>query len=292
MTRRTKAEIQESKQQLYAILEAYHPQTVRQAFYQMVSAGAIPKTEAAYQGTVVRLCGLMREDGDLPWDWIADSTRWMRKPDSYSSIEEAVLRTKETYRRDLWTNQNAYVEIWVEKEALAGVLYEVTEEWDVALMVVRGFPSKDFVHSAAATIEAEGKPAYLYYFGDQDPSGLWIWRDVQSKIRRYAPHADVTFERVAVTPEQIRQYRLPTRPTKREGNTHAKNFRGQSVEVDSLPPDRLQALVRGVIEQHIDQRQLRITKIAEQSERETLAMLGTMAANSIYNADSAGDDCS
>ena len=292
MTRRTKAEIQESKQQLYAILEAYHPQTVRQAFYQMVSAGAIPKTEAAYQGTVVRLCGLMREDGDLPWDWIADSTRWMRKPDSYSSIEEALLRTKETYRRDLWTNQNAYVEIWVEKEALAGVLYEVTEEWDVALMVVRGFPSKDFVHSAAATIEAEGKPAYLYYFGDQDPSGLWIWRDVQSKIRRYAPHADVTFERVAVTPEQIRQYRLPTRPTKREGNTHAKNFRGQSVEVDSLPPDRLQALVRGVIEQHIDQRQLRITKIAEQSERETLAMLGTMAANSIYNADSAGDDCS
>jgi len=81
------------------------------------------------------------------------------------------------------------------------------------------------VHRAAATIAAENKSAYLYYFGDQDPSGLWIWRDLQRKIRRYAPHA-VSFERVAVTPEQIREYRLPTRPTKREGNTHAKNFRG------------------------------------------------------------------
>jgi len=119
----------ELKQQLYAILEAYHPQTVRQAFYQTVSTGAIPKTEAAYQGTVVRLCGQMREDGELPSDWLADSTRLMRKRDSYSSIEEALLHTMETYRRGLWTNQNAYVEIWVEKEALPGVLYEVTEKW-------------------------------------------------------------------------------------------------------------------------------------------------------------------
>jgi len=279
MTRRTKAEMQGLREQIYAILENYHPQTVRQLFYQLVSAGSIPKTEAAYQGIVVRLCGQMREDGELPWDWIADSTRWMRKPDSYSSIEEALRRTNETYRRNLWADQRAYVEVWVEKEALAGVLYEITEEWDVPLMVVKGFPSKDFVHGAAEAIELEDKPAYLYYFGDQDPSGLWIWRDVQSKIRRYAPDADVTFERVAVTLEQIKQYRLPTRPTKRKGNSHAKNFRGQSVEVDALPPATLQELVRGVIEQHIDTRQLRITKVVEQSEREGLTMLANTIAN-------------
>jgi hypothetical protein len=279
MTRRSKAEIQELKQQISTTLENYHPQTVRQLFYQLVGAGAIPKTEAAYQGVVVRLCGQMREAGELPWDWIADSTRWMRKPDSYSSVEEALRRTKETYRRDLWADQRVYVEVWVEKEALAGVLYEITQEWDVPLMVVKGFPSKDFVHGAAQAIELEDKPAYLYYFGDQDPSGLWIWRDVQRKIRRYAPEADVTFERVAVTLEQIKQYRLPTRPTKREGNSHAKNFRGQSVEVDALPPVTLQALVRGVIEQHVDTRQLRITKVVEQSERERLTMLASTMAN-------------
>ena len=276
MTRRTKAEMQELRAQIYLTLQKYHPQTIRQLFYQLVSAGSVPKTEAAYQGIVVRLAGQMREDGDLPWAWVADSTRWMRKPRSYSSVEEALIRTKETYRRDLWADQDAYCEIWCEKEALAGVLYEITAEWDVPLMVVKGFPSKDFVHGAAESIEAEGKPAYLYYFGDQDPSGLWIWKDVQSKIRRYAPDADVTFERIAVTPEQIKRYQLPTRPTKREGNSHAKDFRGQSVEVDALPPTTLQALVRAVIEQHIDQHQLRITKIAEQSEREYLATLANI----------------
>lgn len=172
MTRRTKAAMQELRGEIFATLESYHPQTVRQLFYQLVSRGAVPKTEQAYQGIVVRLCGQMREDGGLPWTWIADASRWMRKPTSYSSLEEALAHTKQTYRRDLWANQAAYVEVWVEKEALAGVLYEITEEYDVPLMVVRGFPSKDFVHGAAETIEATGKPAYLYYFGDQDPSGL------------------------------------------------------------------------------------------------------------------------
>ena len=213
--RRNKAEIQLLKDSFFAILEERHPQTVRQLFYQAVSAGLIDKTDAAYQGIVVRLCGQMREDGELPWSWIADSTRWMRKPRAYSSLEEAIARTAETYRRALWDDQNAYVEVWCEKEALAGVLYEITAPYDVPLMVVKGFPSKDFVHSAAQTIEGMNKPSYLYYFGDWDPSGLVIWNDIQSKIQRYAPSADVRFQRggnsgadkaiqPADTPDQIR----------------------------------------------------------------------------------------
>ena len=280
MTRRTKAAMKELKAAIYASLETYHPQTIRQLFYRLVSAGSIPKTEAAYQGIVVRLCGQMREDGELPWGWIADSTRWMRKPRSYGSLEEALIHTEQTYRRSLWANQNSYVEAWVEKEALAGVLYPITSQYDVPLMVVRGFPSKDFVHGAAEAIETTGKAAFLYYLGDWDPSGLLIWEDVKNKIRRYAPTASVTFKRLGVTAEQIRQYRLPTRPTKREGNSHAKNFRGESVEVDALLPEILQALVRAAIEQHIDQRQLRITKLAEKSEREYLTMLSTSLESS------------
>ncbi len=94
----------------------------------------------------------------------------MRKPHSYSSMQEALLRTQETYRRDLWANQNAYVEVWCEKEALSGVLFPITSEYDVPLMIVKGFPSKDFVHGAAETIEEIGKPAYLYYFGITIPA--------------------------------------------------------------------------------------------------------------------------
>jgi hypothetical protein len=271
--RRSRADIRRIRYAIYETLEERHPQTVRQLFYQLVSKGIVPKTEAEYQRTVCRLCGEMRENGELPWEWLTDSTRWMRKPRSYSSLVEAVARTAETYRRALWDDQDAYVEIWCEKEALAGVLYEVTSEYDVPLMVVKGFPSKDFVHSAAESIEGRGVPAFLYYCGDWDPSGLKIWDGIQASIRRYVPDADVTFERLAVTDWHIKAFDLPTRPTKREGNTHAKNFHGESVEVDALPVNVLQDIVRAAIEQHIDQRQLAITKEAEASERDILHVL-------------------
>ena len=254
--RRSREEIRRIKKAIYETLQRRNPQTVRQLFYQLVSNGVVPKTEAAYQRIVCRLCGDMREHGELPWDWLTDSTRWMRKPDSYSSLAEAVALTARTYRRALWNDQNAYVEIWCEKEALAGVLYEITSEYDVPLMVVKGFPSKDFVHGAAEAIERREAPAFLYYCGDWDPSGLKIWDGIKASITRYAPDADVTFERIAVTPEQISTFNLLTRPTKREGNTHAKDFHGESVEVDALPVDVLQNLVRNAIDQHIDQRQL------------------------------------
>jgi hypothetical protein len=273
--RRSRADIRRIKDAIYETLEERHPQTVRQLFYQLVSRGDVPKTEAAYQGIVCRLCGDMREKGDLPWDWLTDSTRWMRKPRSYSSLAEAVASTASTYRRALWDDQDAYVEIWCEKEALAGVLYEVSSEYDVPLMVVKGFPSKDFVHSAAEAIEGREVPAFLYYCGDWDPSGLKIWDGIQASISRYAPDADVTFERIAVTLQQISDFDLPTRPTKREGNTHAKDFHGESVEVDALPVDELQQLVRNAIEQHIDRRQLAQTKSVEASERAILGVWGS-----------------
>jgi hypothetical protein len=275
--RRSKKEMDALRGGIYELLEAHHPQTDRQLFYQMVSAGMIPKTEVAYKGTVVRLCGEMRESGELPWEWLTDATRWMRKPRSYTSLEEALRRTKETYRRDLWTNQDAYVEIWCEKEALAGVLYSVTKEYDVPLMVVRGFSSKAFLHGAAESIDAELKPAYIYYFGDLDPSGLAIWDHVQASIQRYAPSADITFQRRAITEEQVQTYNLPTRPTKREGNSHAKNFEGDSIEVDALPVDVLQELVRDCIEQHVDEEQAEVTRTAEKSEREILTMFSERA---------------
>jgi hypothetical protein len=93
--------------------------TVRQVFYQMVSRGAVRKTETEYDKTVCRLLARMRRDGDLPFNWITDNTRWARKSISYSSVEEALERTRDLYRRDAWANQDVYVEIWLEKDAFA-----------------------------------------------------------------------------------------------------------------------------------------------------------------------------
>lgn len=270
--RRGRREIEAIKEAIYQALLEDAPMTVRQVFYRLVSAGVIAKTEGEYKSTVVRLLGEMRRRGEIEFSWIADNTRWMRKPRTYSSLENMLRRTVEAYRRSVWDNQDCYVEIWLEKDALAGVLYEATGAWDVPLMVTRGYPSLSFLHGAAETIAAQDKPTYLYYFGDYDPSGLDIPRKVESDLREFAPAADIEFERVAVTRRQIAELRLPTRPTKRT-DSRAKNFVGESVEVDAIPPRTLRRIVEGCITQHIDKQAYGTLLKAEESERAALMSL-------------------
>ena len=277
--RRTKADLETLKAALYNVVAENEPVTVRQAYYQLVSTGAISKTEADYKNIVVRLLGIMRREGELPFSWIADNTRWMRKPQTYSSLEDALDSTIATYRRAIWDHQDSYVEIWLEKDALAGVLFDVTAEWDVPLMVTRGYPSLSYLHTAAEALNEEDRPCYIYYFGDHDPSGVHIPKKIEADLRTFAPDADLYFERVAVTPAQIENWNLPTRPTKRT-DSRAKNFMGESVEVDAIPPAQLRELCRQCIEQHIDQDVLERTQLVERAERNTLQnILGNLQGN-------------
>ncbi len=272
--RRTKAEIEVIRDGLYAILAEQHPATVRGVFYQAVSRGLVPKTEAAYKTTVGRLLTEMRRSGELPYGWLADNTRWMRRPTTYSSLQDMLQLTAQTYRRALWGTQGAYVEIWLEKDALAGVLYEVTAQWDCPLMVTRGYPSLTYLHEAAEAIAEQDKPVFIYYLGDHDPSGVDIPRFVEVELRRLAPGAAITFERIAVTDEQIVELHLPTRPTKKS-DSRSKAFEGESVEVDAIPAPVLRDLVANRIQAHIDQDALDRLLGIEAAEAQTLA---TMAA--------------
>ncbi len=134
----------------------------------------------------MRLLTQMRLAGKLPFQWITDNTRWMRKLSSYSSLADMLNESQQFYRRALWDNQNANVEIWLEKDALAGVLMEETQKYDVPLMVTRGYSSISFLHSAAMDIAATNKPTYLYYFGDWDPSGKDITRTTEERFANRA----------------------------------------------------------------------------------------------------------
>lgn len=183
--RRTKAQMDSIRMAMVETLAEDHPMSVRQVFYRLTAEGAIDKTEAEYKGTVCRLLAELRRSGEIPYHWLADATRWMRKPRTYSSIEEALRRTASTYRRALWDDAPVCVEIWLEKEALAGVLVEVTDEWDVPLMVTRGYPSISFLYSAAEAIRERsdhGQRTEIYYFGDHDPSGVDIDRAIRQGI--------------------------------------------------------------------------------------------------------------
>jgi hypothetical protein len=258
------------------VLAQDRPITVRQVFYRLTSRGAIDKTEEEYKGTVVRLLVEMRRTGEIPFGWIADNTRWMRKPSTFNGLESALSRTAETYRRAVWDAQDAYVEIWLEKDALAGVLLDVTAPWDVPLMVTRGFPSLSYLHEAATSIRHMDKPAFLYYFGDHDPSGVDITRVVEKGIREFAPGADITFERVAMTPTQIVELSLPTRPTKGT-DSRSKGFEGESVEVDAIEPASLREMVEACIARHIDHEEHERLLEIEEAERATLREIARKA---------------
>jgi hypothetical protein len=263
---------------LYCALEANNPQTVRQVFYRLVSDRVIAKTESEYKNTVDRLLVALRRSGHIPYEWIADNTRWMRKPRTYSSLEQALRWAAGTYRRALWDNQPVYVEVWVEKDAMAGILLEETGPWDVPLMVTRGFASLSYLYEAAEAIKAADKPAFLYYFGDHDPSGVHVDRQIERRLREMAPEAEIHFKRVAVLPEQIGLWNLPTRPTKKT-DTRSKSFEGRSVEVDAIPVERLRQLVREAIGHHVDRAALEMLRVAERSERDILTRLCSQAGN-------------
>jgi hypothetical protein len=135
--RRTKAEIEVVRAAIYDVLATDNPMTVRQCFYALTVRGAIEKTEPEYNGTIVRLLTEMRRDGVIPHAWISDNTRWMRKPTTYRGLDQFLRHTARFYRRDLWADADVSIEIWCEKDALAGVIIEETDPYDVPLMVSR-----------------------------------------------------------------------------------------------------------------------------------------------------------
>ena len=290
--RRTKAEITDIKVGLLRIVQAGAPMTVRQVFYRAVVGGLVPKTEAAYQNTVTRLLLEMRRAGEIPYSWISDNTRHQRRPASFDGLGDFIEHHQTAYRRDLWTESPDYVEVWCEKDALAGVLYTMTAEFDVPLMISRGFASESYLYSAADAITSHlcdggtKERAYIYFLGDRDPSGLRISTSIERGVRRLCRQlargwndnhdAQVIFERVAVTEEQIDRWKLPTRPTKIGGNCHAKGWSDDlgSVELDAIPSDRLRNLVRAHIERHVDHDQLRHLRLIEAEERDQLRLFG------------------
>jgi hypothetical protein len=250
---------------------------VRQVFYQLVHRGVVEKTERDYEKIVVKAMKELRLQGELPWAWVTDGGRRRQVTRTYDDV--ALEACSEGYRRSALREADDYVEVWCEKDALSAVLWQVTSKYDVPLMVSRGLPSLTFVHGTAEAIAdaaARGKTSYVYQLGDWDPTGVLIPQNLEGHLKEMCNELGCEppiIERVALTKEQIAEHNLPTRPTKREGNMHAKNFEGESVELDALPPRTLRDMVREVIERHVTPDALRATRAAEASEREVIRKL-------------------
>jgi hypothetical protein len=160
--RATKRQMEAMHEALVRIVEEVAPCTVRQVYYQATTHGVVDKTEAGYD-RVQRALVDLRRSSRIPYRKITDNTRWQIKPATYGGLKDALEETARLYRRAVWSDVDAYVELWLEKDALAGVVQPVTAKFDVPLMVARGFSSLSFLHAAGEDIAALDKPAHIYH---------------------------------------------------------------------------------------------------------------------------------
>lgn len=253
----------------------YERMTVRQVFYQLEMSGVVEKTEAGYR-QVQKQVLMMRREGLLDWGFITDGTRWQRKPVCYGNAAEYVDQMARSYRRDLWQRQGVRIEVWLEKDALADVIYNTTSRFDVSLMVSRGQSSSTFLYGAgmvaADAWREAGIESYIYMLYDFDAGGERAARTIAKDLPEFASGAPIHTSRLAVTAEQIAEWGLPTRPAKATDPEAAK-FGTDAVELDAINPDRLGTLIENAILHHVDPAAWRVEQIYEAEERKGLLAL-------------------
>lgn len=220
--------------------------TLRQLYYQFVSRGYIANKDTEYDrlGSIIndaRLAGL------LDWDFLEDRTRNLQSNTHWSSPESIIRAAAKGYMRDRWENQPNHVEVWVEKEALAGIVERVSDRLDVSYFSCRGYVSQSEMHAAAMRMvgyEEENKEVTILHLGDHDPSGIDMTRDIQDRLAMFGSEA--TVDRIALNMDQVRQYNPPPNPAKLTDSrctSYIANYGNESWELDALDPAALAALI-------------------------------------------------
>lgn len=254
------------------VAEDYDRFTIRQLFYQLVSRGVVEKSERAYK----RVCDAavqMRLAGTLPFSKVVDGHRSRRRVDAWDSARELLDDAAAVYRRDFWSGQSCRVEVWCEKDALTGVIQPVCDTYGVTYVATRGFPSLTLLYESGREM-AQAKVLYrVLYFGDHDASGCAIDANLAAELRRHGALVEVA--RIALEPDQIAAYALPTRLGKTTDTRHRRFVEmfgdSRSVELDALPPDVLTEMLVDSIEEWIDRAAWNRLQRTEKHERETLA---------------------
>lgn len=259
---------------LAQILFDEQPLTVRSAFYRAVSAGLFPDTGDSHYTACCNIVLKLRRLGLIPWEFIVDSTRRRLKPSSWSGLADFAQTVAQAYRKDLWERQPDYIEFFVEKDAMAGVIDPVTREFDVHLNVIRGHVSETFVHEIGEEWALIDKPITAYYLGDHDPSGLNIEESLRDKLEDYS---GVSFDwlRLGVTAADFGNGELLGFPVKRNGSRgswepYLERYGDRCVEVDAIPASEIRDRVRSAIMEHVNQHEWQTLQIVEAEEKKDL----------------------
>jgi len=238
--------------------------TLRQLYYRLVSKHLFPNTINSYK-RLSRIMVKAREQRDVPVNCLEDRSRRIlgRGDTGYATAEEFLRRRitglKESYKEftmPMWDDQPNYVLVSLEKDALSRLMSDIANQYSVRTFPTRGYPSFTYVNRMATYIRnrLKGKPTVVLYFGDFDPSGIDIERDLEDRLRKYDA-GDFKVMRIALTKDQIQQYDLPPMPVKRSdarSEGFLESYGDQSVELDALDPNTLKFMVAQSIAANID----------------------------------------
>ena len=254
--------------------------TLRQLYYQFVARDLILNLQTEYKrlGSIIndaRLGGL------IDWDAIEDRTRNLERVSSWNTPADIIETAANSFRLDLWESQPERVEVWVEKEALAGIVERAAQPLRVPFFCCRGYVSQSEMHAAAMRLRSychQNKKPTIIHLGDHDPSGLDMTRDIQERLEMFlSSHGfsgELTVNRIALNFDQIKKYNPPPNPAKmtdsRFGGYEAE-FGSESWELDALDPKTLNALITSTIRKHIVKTQWEIDVDREESDRANLA---------------------
>lgn len=272
--RKTADEVADRRAAILAIAQRAQPTNARFIYYRATAEGLVPKTKDGYH-IVTDDLKFLRKSDQLPYEWIRDNTRSVQERAQWDNVTDR-LAVARYYRRNPWQDVDTRVEVWVESESAASVIYgEAVSRRGVAMFPTKGNPSITFLWAAAQAYEDDDRPVVIYYVGDHDPAGLHIPTKVLFELREYSGRDDITLVRLAVTPEQIDTLQLQGTTAKDTkwhnsltGVTH--RFEGLAYEVEAIDAPELRRIVAEALDSHLTPEIMAEHERIEAEERQRL----------------------
>lgn len=234
------------------ILEEIQPASVRAVCYQLFVEKLIDSMDKANTNRVSRLLVQAREECDLPWEWIVDETREAERISTWANPQAIFDACVRSYRRDYWSAQPEWIEVWSEKGTVRGTLANVLNEYGVTFRVMHGYGSATVVNNVAEMTQDSDKTLTVLYVGDRDPSGMHMSEvDLPERLERYGGNVEIV--RVAIDVEDtLAAASVPWFPASdktgdRRYDWFVENYGNRCWELDALNP----VILRERVEQHI-----------------------------------------
>jgi len=254
--------------------------TLRQVYYQMVARAIIPNNERSYKN-LGNLISDARLAGLVDWNAIEDRTRYLRGNSHWLTPGSMIDSAAYSYHLDHWKGQRDYVEVWVEKDALVGIIGQICGKLDVNFFSCRGYVSQSEMWGAARRLkrrQEQGQQIVLLHLGDHDPSGKDMSRDIAERLVTFETY-DVDFHRLALNMDQIEKYGPPPNPTKltdSRATGYIEKYGHECWELDALEPQ----VISNLIDIHVrEYRDDKLYKTVIKQEQEERAMLEDLAEN-------------